>query len=262
MNRLNKVLSTFAVAGAVAFTASHAHAVELLNDQFNDGNIATNPGIGGGFSGFDLGSVYESGGELVVSKGSGTPASAQSHKSFASPIGTTLTVVGRRTNDNFATISFGWVEAGGTFCCADEIYVELRTDRVVMDVQVGNSWQSPARVLSISAGSDAPNAKYQWDGTSPITASLTILADSWELHIIGTGVDIHQSGGYSDGWDPAAIANNIANNVDPTFRVALAAANGTAYFDSVVVTSAVVPEPASLALLGCAGLMVLRRRRH
>jgi hypothetical protein len=105
-----------------------------------------------------------------------------------------------------------------------------------------------------------------------ITGSFDIVRDKWyEIEVTaakttgGYNFSAHYqtyTGAVGDGWLPIGLSGNFW--AEPTFQpawVTLSAIsnNSQTVVDDYSVT--IIPEPATIALLGVGGLMVLRRRR-
>ena len=262
---------------------SSASAATLLNDSFNDGNLGTNTtGIGSGFApaeGLYYGSDYQ---HVSAADSTGSPYDVryteangaatidgphvawqiQSKDTF-DPTNTKLTWnvlkspdprVG--TTDNGVTV--GYAQAGALNF---PVALEMRQDRLVFDFMAGDPWDySAGRYLAIAAGSTATDAVYG-GATDGMIASIDLRSNSWQIDVVGTGIDVHQTGAYSLGHslsDPLAAYGPLS-----TFAAMGEGSSHervTASFGSVSLVT--VPEPSTLALVGSAAFFALTRRRN
>ena len=91
----------------------------------------------------------------------------------------------------------------------------------------------------------------------------TVLPDTWvnfsmELNYV-TGTYTASIGGFTTTGIPFITASTDLGDADLTLR---GGRGDTSFFDNLRIETSVIPEPTTLALLGAAGVMVLRRKRH
>ncbi len=231
----------------------------LLDDKFDDGDIATNTrGIGNGFklNWFDYWggtmSAVESDGQVTVS-GSALSKAIVSNDAI-NPTGTTLTWVITDRPGGIPTwvpgVIVGWVKDGAypfTYCAV----LELRDDRVVFDIDTLGNWEPAARYIQILRGSTTPNEVYTGDFVSPVTVSIYMDATNWRADVTGQGVDIHKSGTYN----PGHSLNDLLAVSGGTLRAEAAVGvwNDTGSFDSVLVTTSAATKADVLIGSGVTG---------
>jgi hypothetical protein len=198
---------------ALSISQVHAATVSLL-DHFDDGNIATNTGLGGIGSGFttsyvDCGSgigasASESGGKVTVS-GASCVHWIQSNDAI-DPTGTTMIwSIDSLPSTTSQGAYIGWVQAGKDACCETGIYLSIEGHRVTFDMQAksGNDpFQWEGRYFDIPAGSTTPGEVYPGYSSGPLTAILSLDATGWQVSIQGEGVDIVKSGTYASCPNP------------------------------------------------------------
>jgi Ca2+-binding RTX toxin-like protein len=239
-----------AVLAALLLPAGAAHAAVLLDDSFDDGDVATNTnGTGSGFTPGSLGAapgVSETGGGVTVS-GSAVVRWLESNDGF-DPTGTTLTAeIADRDGTGFNGVSIGWAQAGTDVCCETTIALEVSAGRTVLDLQAktnSDGFQANGRYVNIADGNSVANAVY--DGSAePIVASVYVDASGWAIDVIGPGVDVHQSGDYTsclnpDAGDCVSLADVMAfPGVDGSLRPFLAVfrEDASATFSHITVES-------------------------
>jgi hypothetical protein len=255
MNTLRKVALLFSISVSLSSLA-HGATVSLL-DHFDDGNIATNTGLGGVGSGFttsyvDCGSgmgasASESNGNATVS-GASCVHWLQSNDAI-DPTRTTMTwSVTSRPSTTSQGVLVGWVQAGKDACCETGVYLTIEGHRVTLDLQAksgGDPFQWQGRYFEILAGSTTPNEVYDGYSSAPLTATLSLSSTGWEVRIIGAGVDIHKSGTYSSCPNPVggqciSLTDILTYpGVNGTLRAVAGGGreNETIKLDSVLVTS-------------------------
>jgi hypothetical protein len=263
--------------------AAAVGATTLLDDKFDDGNLATNAlGIGHGFApgpglyfgccGYEWvdpasssGSPYnvsytEAAGAATIT-GPHVAWQIQSADRF-DPSGTRLTWTIRST----PTPGVGTVDNGVLvgFAVPGQldfpIGLELRDDRVVFDVLANGSYSvQDGRYVSIASGSVTPGATYGGVAKGTV-ATITLRPDLWGVDIVGPGIEVHQSGAYSFGHTVADVlaygTDGYGENALAVFAVSLQNSSHevvTASFDSVVLSA--VPEPSSYALFAGGALL-------
>lgn len=212
MNTLRKTALLFGIFISLSSLA-HGATVSLL-DQFDDGNIATNTGLGGVGSGFTT---------SYVDCGTGTGVSASESNGKASvdgascvhwmqsndaidPTGTTMIwFIDSLPSTTSQGAYVGWVQAGKDACCETGIYLAIEGHRVTFDLQAkpGNDpFQWQGRYFEILAGSTTPGEVFPGYSSDPLTAIISLDATSWQISIHGDGVDIAKSGTYASCPNP------------------------------------------------------------
>ena len=214
MNTLRKTALLFGIFISLSSLA-HGATVSLL-DQFDDGNIATNTGLGGIGSGFttsyvDCGSgmgvsASESNGNATVS-GASCVHWMQSNDAI-DPTGTTMIwFIDNLPSTTSQGAYVGWVQAGKDACCETGIYLAIEGHRVTFDLQAktgSDPFQWQGRYFEILAGSTTPGEVYPGYSAGPLTAIISLDATGWQISIHGEGVEIVKSGTYSSCPNPSS----------------------------------------------------------
>lgn len=267
-----RLMAAMAVAGVMAIGVSSASAAFLLNDQFDDGVLGTNTtGVGSGFTlftGFGSGSTaVESGGTVnIKSNGTDIVPSIQSNDVF-DPTGLTLTWgIESAVTVGFDGVGVGWVQPGVIPGQPKSVILDMRSDRLTFDLLDGSG--NFTRQLEIALGSNAANATFDWDYASPLVAEIMLDATGWAVKVTGTNVSVDQSGLYSDlglgGWQVSGTDRVTLAMIQADIGAAEMATAAYTYRepgDAVFSFVTIIPEPASLVLMGIGGLLMLRRRR-
>jgi|GEM_PF-2823018 len=238
---------------ALSISQAHAATVSLL-DHFDDGNIATNTGLGGIGSGFttsyvDCGSgmgvsASEANGNATVS-GASCVHWMQSNDAIDPTDTTMVWSITSRPSATSTGVMVGWTQAGKDACCDTGIVLAVEGHRVTFGVQTGNAWQPQSRFFEILAGSTTPNEVYDGYTSAPLTAIISISSAGWSVSLVGAGVDIHKSGSYSSCPNPVggqcvSLSDVLTYpGVNGTLRPFGGAfrENDSATFDSVLVIS-------------------------
>jgi len=207
MKTFRKVALIFGVIGSLSGLA-HADTISLL-DHFDDGDIATNTGLGGVGTGFST---------SYVDCGTGTGASASESDGLATvsgascvhwlqsndaidPTHTTMSWwIRSRPSTTSQGVLVGWVQAGKDACCETGVYLTIEGHRVTLDMQAksgGDPFQWQGRYFEILAGSTTPGEVFPGYTGGPLTAIISLDANIWRVTIHGDGVDIDKSGSYS-----------------------------------------------------------------
>ncbi len=245
--------STLALLLALSATHAHGATVSLL-DQFDDGNIATNTGLGGVGSGFTTSyvdcasgmgvSASESNGNATVS-GASCVHWMQSNDSIDPTDTTMIWSVTSRPAGTSTGVMVGWTQAGKDACCDTGVILAIEGHRVTFGVQTGNAWQPQSRYFEILAGSTTANEVYDGYTSAPLTATISVSSTGWAVSLVGDGVDIHKSGTYSSCPNPVGgqciSLNDVltypgVNGVLRPFGGAFRE-NDSSTFDSVLVIS-------------------------
>jgi hypothetical protein len=255
MNILRKVALIFGVLGSLSSLA-HGATVSLL-DHFDDGNIATNTGLGGVGSGFTTSyvncgtgtgaSASESNGSATVS-GAGCVHWIQSKDAIDPTHTTMIWSIDSMPSSTSQGVLVGWVQAGKDACCETGVYLGIEGHRVTLDLQAksgGDPYQAQGRYFEILAGSTTAGEVYPGFSSGPLTAIISLDATGWQVSIQGDGVDIAKSGTYASCLTPVngqciSLTNVMAySGVNGTLRPVAGAfrENESATFDSVLVIS-------------------------
>ena len=141
------------LSGLLLLAAGTAHAADLLRDEFDDGNIATNTtGVGSGWTTttINYGVTATENNGLVTLSGSSTVKGIRSNDVF-DPIGKTLTwKIRSRPTGGANGVNVGWTRPGGfAGCCDLGVFLEMRNDRVVFDIMNDPNFQPAFRQLTI-----------------------------------------------------------------------------------------------------------------
>jgi len=199
----------------LALSTAHAYGATVpLVDRFDDGNIATNTGLGGIGSGFttsyvDCGtgvgvSASESNGKVSVN-GASCVHWIQSNDAI-DPTGTTMSwFIDSLPNTESQGALVGWVQAGQDACCETGIYLTIEGHRVVFDITAKSGddpFQWQGRYFDIPAGSTTPGEVYPGYSSGPLTAIISLSATGWQVSIQGQGVNIAKSGTYASCPNP------------------------------------------------------------
>jgi hypothetical protein len=252
------LLRASTLAFLLALSATHAHGATVsLLDQFDDGNLATNGGIGGVGNGFttdwiDCGTGTGVSSSELDGKASVDGASCvhwmQSNDAI-DPTGTTMIwSIDSLPSTTSQGAYVGWVQAGQDACCETGIYLGIEGHRVTLDMQAktGNDpYQAHGRYFEILAGSTTPGEVYPGYSAGPLTAILSLDATGWQVSIHGAGVEIVKSGTYSSCLTPSSgqcigLSNVLAfPGVNGTLRPVAGAfrEHESAEFGSVLVIS-------------------------
>jgi hypothetical protein len=253
MNTLRKVALIFGVVGSLSSLA-HAATVSLL-DQFDDGNIATNTGLGGVGTGFTTSyvncgtgtgaSASESNGNVTVS-GASCVHWMQSKDAIDPTQTTMIWSITSRPSTTSQGVLVGWVQAGKDACCETGVYLMIEGHRVTLDLQAksgGDPFQPQGRYFEILAGSTTSGEVFPGFSGGPLTAILSLNSTGWQVSIHGDGVAIDKSGSYSSCPNPVngqciGLADILSySGVNGTLRAVAGAfrENESATFDSVLV---------------------------
>jgi hypothetical protein len=206
------LLQASTLALLLALSTAHAHGATVsLLDHFDDGNIATNTGLGGIGSGFTTShvdcspgtgvSASESDGNATVS-GTSCVHWMQSNDSIDPTDATMIWSIASRPSATSTGVMVGWTQAGKDACCDTGIVLGIEGHRVTFGLQTGNAWQPQSRYFEILAGSTTTDEVYDGYTSAPLTATISVSSTGWEVRLIGAGVDIHKSGTYSSCPNP------------------------------------------------------------
>jgi len=242
----------------LALSTTHAYGATVsLLDHFDDGNIATNTGLGGVGTGFST---------SYVDCGTGTGASAGESDGLATvsgascvhwlqsndaidPTHTTMSWwIRSRPSTTSQGVLVGWVQAGKDACCETGVYLTIEGHRVTLDMQAksgGDPFQWQGRYFEILAGSTTPGEVYTGYSAAPLTAIISLDATGWQISIQGDGVDIAKSGTYASCPNPVngqciSLTDILTYpGVNGTLRAVGGGGreNESITFDSVLVTS-------------------------
>ncbi len=255
MNIVRKTALLFGIFISLSSLA-HGATVSLL-DQFDDGSIATNTGLGGVGSGFttsyvDCGtgtgaSASESNGNATVS-GASCVHWLQSNDAI-DPTGTTMIwSITSRPSTTSQGVLVGWVQAGKDACCETGVYLTIEGHRVTFDMTAksGNDpFQWEGRYFEIPAGSTTAGEVFPGYSSGSLTAIIALDATGWQVSIQGDGVDITKSGTYASCPNPVngqcISLTDILTYSGVNGELRAVAGGGREYenitFDSVLVTS-------------------------
>jgi hypothetical protein len=207
---LSRVSTLILLVFALSISPAHAATVSLL-DLFDDGDLATNTGLGGVGSGFtssfvDCGSgmgvsAGESDGNATVS-GASCVHWVQSNDAIDPTDSTLIWSIKNRPSGTSTGVMVGWTQAGKDACCDTGIVLAIEGHRVTFGLQTGNAWQPQSRFFEIAAGSTTAHEVYDGYTSAPLTATISVSSTGWEVRVIGEGVDIHKSGTYASCPNP------------------------------------------------------------
>jgi len=174
----------------------------------------------------------------------------------------------------------GWIDNGGTYgrdtttgnrqgsvarqsAAADGLYYYLSN---------GGGWGNPAGGLIVS---DAPVATVEANATYILSMLANGSATPIVLDLLAGGVEVTPTSSvdptlsgewqeFSRTYDPASLASFVGQDLTILLGVDRGAVGAQSHFDSVgltVIRADLIPEPATLSLLGLGALLALRRRR-
>ncbi|MFC1805603.1 beta strand repeat-containing protein [Planctomycetota bacterium] len=175
----------------------------------------------------------------------------------------------------------GWIANGGTYG-RDQTTGNLQgsvarqsaaPDGVHYYLSNGGGWGNPAGGLIVS---DAPLATVEANATYILSMLANGSATPIVLDLLAGGVVVTPTSlvdptlgsawqEFSRTYDPASLAGFIGQDLTIQLGVGRGAAGDQSHFDSVqlkVLRADVIPEPATLSLLGLGALLALRRRRR
>jgi hypothetical protein len=241
---------------AAGLIGTAAHAGVIFSEDFDDGNVAPYTASTGGNSGSvsivaDTGDAFGDGGANQVTElnsGSGGGRGAGITYQFGLDNG------GGDNDDatEIGTYRFDHVRTAGS----GEFLVELTTGAFNPNNNIFVSTAIPgvsdAQTIDVLFNNSTSSQVY----SSP-TGQQTLAAGTYDVWADGTSQLV--DGGSSSG------SNVTTGTAIRTVRIVSGSANGTTIRvdDTVLLDELqVVPEPASLALMAAAGLMVMGRRRH
>jgi hypothetical protein len=236
---------------------AHADTVVLL-DQFDDGNLATNTGLGAvgyGFTtdwidcGTGSGVTGSEADDLAVIDGASCVHFMQSNDPIDPTRTTMIWTIEKLPADPAQGVLVGWVQDGKDACCETGIYLGIEGHRVVLDFQAksgADPFQWQGRYFDIPAGSTATNEVFPGGVAGPVTAILSVDEYGWRVSIHGSGIDIFKAGSYSSCPNPDPVSGQCISLNDvltyPGVNGVLHAVAGayrehqSAEFQSVVVT--------------------------
>ena len=248
------LLSLSMILGLVA----SANADIVLQDTFNDGNIATNPDIGGGFSQFGAtgGSFSETGGALVAD----------------------TTVNNRRAyifSTNTFDLSDGFildytVNLSNAGCCECEpvslwvLRQQVQTSKRSLPTEE-TSWVFPVDFEGFGVDLTTDNGQglvhNDGDGTFPVLDNAQTIAVDTDLNVV---LAVDRVGNYTYSINGAAASTGATTfDLSQEYHFASYYQDNLSSFNisQVTLTAVAVPEPSSTALMGLVGLALLIRRK-
>jgi len=175
----------------------------------------------------------------------------------------------------------GWIADGGTYG-RDQTTGNLQgsvarqsaaPDGVHYYLSNGGGWGNPAGGLIVS---DAPLAMVEAGATYTLSMLANGSATPIVLELLAGGVEVTPTSlvdptlsgewqEFSRTYDPDSLAGFIGQDLTILLGVGRGAEGAQSHFDSVqlsLVRADVIPEPATLSLLGLGALLALRRRRR
>jgi hypothetical protein len=267
----------FTLTAGLFVAAQSSTAAPLLDDDFNDGDLTTNPGIGGAFvlnqnAATPAGSVTEASSQAQITDGAGLDNN---------------NTTGIRSSNNFdlsddtLTYTATWDVASWISSTVAPTTPDQRRVRFILQQTTGFLFGADALYLEIDAGGDSAALNY-WDGgLSSVSATglgsfdgdadgftVTMTLDSSGFSVSTLGLDgVTSQIAISDDWsalgtDFATVTESnlyVAANIQDRGTFTDTSAGSELNIDRVTLTA--VPEPGSLALLGLGGLLIARRRR-
>ncbi len=175
----------------------------------------------------------------------------------------------------------GWIALGGTYG-RDQTTGNLQgsvarqaaaPDGVQYYLSNGGQWGNRAGGLIVS---DAPLATVEAGATYTLSMLANGSATPIVLELLAGGVEVTPTSlvdpvlsgewqEFSRTYDPASLAGFVGQDLTILLGVGRDAAGTQSHFDSVQLTvlrADIIPEPATLSLLGLGALLALRRRRR
>ena len=282
-----------ALVGALLTSPAHASLLVYLDDQFDSGSAGTNPdGVGDGFHTQGIGHSQSAGLHTITPANSNWALSSMYTKPVDDfPIDPGLDITARFVLNSFNVttetsgaglqVEYGLVnntalpgndgggKAHGSWQIGQggSIVVQLRkdgsTEAVVGTVQVTDS-DSPTEGASVQVAAFSFDT---YDGSVPLDVRIILEGESGFAVELSEDVTV-STGALTYAW--SGLDGDFGRTVSPLFAAGeglyamvgtsnWSTGRGYAEHDRVLITA--IPEPASLALVGLGGLLLLLRRR-
>jgi len=249
-----KTTRLLALTLSLAFLAS-ANADVIYQDTFDDGDIATNPGIGGGFSQAITGGAgfTEAGGLIDADTG------ANNNRGFG--FSTNTFDVSNTSANRF---SVGLAAAGSDFATFSLDGRNFLGDNraAIEGVGVDFTTDNGSQGLSYNDGFGNPSVAPDPIGTVTVLSNAQTITAGTDLAV---NLTVAADGSYSYSINGAPATTGAAFGLDLTqeyhFATYFQDDLGDFSISEVTLTALAVPEPSSAALLGLGGLALIVRRR-
>ena len=263
-----KTTRLLALTLSLAFLAS-ANADVIYQDTFDDGDIATNPGIGGGFSQAITGGAgfTEAGGLIDADTGANNNRGfGFSTNTFDVSNGFILEFTANATNTSNTSanrFSVGLAAAGSDFATfALEGRNFLGDNRAAIEGVGVDFTTDQGQGLSYNDGFGNPSVAPDPIGTVTVLSNAQTITAGTDLAV---NLTVAADGSYSYSINGAPATTGAAFGLDLTqeYHFATYFQDDVSDFSisEVTLTALAVPEPSSAALLGLGGLALIVRRR-